>query len=72
MYTIEKIENRIDEIFKVHKDGVELACDEAHGHTVLRNCFRADDLNELVICELCELARILLGRLKRIKEETSR
>lgn len=69
MKTIQ-IEKRIDKIFEVHKGKVELACDEAHGHTVLQNCFRADDPNELIICELCELARILLGRLKRIKEET--
>jgi len=71
MYTIDKIEKRIDKIFEVHQHKIELACDEAHPpHTILRNCFRADDPNELIICELCELTWILLGRLKRIKEET--
>lgn len=70
MYTIDEIENRIDEIFEVHKKGMKLACDEAHEHTVLRNCFRADDLNELVICELCGWVGILLDRLKTIREKT--
>lgn len=70
MKTIKEIEHRIDEIFKVHKDKVELACDEYHGHTVLQNCFRADDPNELIICELCELTRILLCGLNMIREKT--
>lgn len=70
MKTLKEIEKRIDEIFEEHKDKVELACCEYHGHTVRRKCFIAKDPNELIICELCEWAGILLDRFNVIREKT--
>lgn len=64
------IENRICEIEGEYVKKIELACDEYHGHSILRHCYKGDE-KDILILKLCQVVRVLLNRQREAKKELS-
>jgi hypothetical protein len=59
---------KIEKIEKEYSRQIELACDEAHEHSIMRDCFHGNP-EIITLLKLCQTIRILLFREERAKRE---